>query len=133
MLYALSGRIGLSLGFFQLRFFFESGLELAFDTTDASSAPCLITSNVSSGTFKFIVMMNGVLLRGVRFADSTFYVVLCWTVLFSLLLADRLYNLLSIFEKMSSLDFVPNVSCWSSGLLRCIAVANLLPIKKRSE
>ena len=108
ILYALSGRIGLSLGFFQLRFFFESGLEVAFDTTEASPVPCVMTPNVSSGTFKFIVMvvMNDVLLRGVCFVDNTF------SALSVTMLADRLYNdiMMTLFEKMSSLTSVSNVS-----------------------
>jgi hypothetical protein len=80
---------------------------VAFDTTEASPVPCVMTPNVSSGTFKFIVMvvMNDVLLRGVCFVDNTF------SVLSVTMLADRLYNdKLTLFEKMSSLTSVSNVS-----------------------
>ena len=61
MLYALSGRIGLSLGFFQLRFFLESAVEGTCDTIDVSSGFSLFTSHASTGLSfnKFIVMLKG--------------------------------------------------------------------------
>ena len=77
MLYALSGRIGLSLGFFQLRFFLESAVEGTCDTIDVSSGFSLFASHASTGLSfnKFIVMLKG-----------------GWLLCISLFVLTRLFN-----------------------------------------